>query len=46
MTWTLYGHVTSQVGDKNALLEVPEASNVPLKVYLKESLGFEYELPA
>ena len=47
MAWTLYGHVTSQVRDKNASLEIPEAGNVPLKVYLKVSLGLEYDfLPA
>ncbi|KAL4637706.1 hypothetical protein ACB092_03G095300 [Castanea dentata] len=43
VAWTLYGLVTSQVGDKNASLEIPEAGNVPLKVYLKVSLGFEYD---
>ncbi|KAL6336669.1 hypothetical protein AAG906_035983 [Vitis piasezkii] len=47
VAWTLYGLVTSQVGDKNALLEVPGSGNVPLKLFLKESLGFEYDfLPA
>ncbi|KAL0005408.1 hypothetical protein SO802_012969 [Lithocarpus litseifolius] len=47
VAWMLYGLVTSQVGDKNASLEIPEAGNVPLKVYLKVSLGFEYDfLPA
>lgn len=47
VAWTLYGLVTSQVGDKDAELEVPGAGNVPLKLFLKESLGFEYDfLPA
>ena len=43
VAWTLYGLITSQVGDKNASLEIPEAGNMPLKEYLKVSLGFEYD---
>ncbi|GMY25144.1 ABC transporter G family member 34-like [Fagus crenata] len=47
VAWTLYGLVTSQVGDKNASLEIPGAGNMPLKMYLKDNLGFEYDfLPA
>ncbi|KAF3960177.1 hypothetical protein CMV_015084 [Castanea mollissima] len=47
VAWTLYGLVTSQVGDKDAKLEIPEAGYMPLKEYLKVSLGFEYDfLPA
>ncbi|KAJ9184443.1 hypothetical protein P3X46_004169 [Hevea brasiliensis] len=47
VAWTIYGLVASQVGDKNVLLEIPGAGNVPLKVYLKESLGFDHKfLPA
>ncbi|XP_050243453.1 ABC transporter G family member 34-like [Quercus robur] len=43
VAWTLYGLITSQVGDKNASLEIPEAGNMPLKEYLKVSLGFKYD---
>ncbi|KAI8569219.1 hypothetical protein RHMOL_Rhmol02G0261800 [Rhododendron molle] len=47
MAWTLYGLVTSQIGDKDALLEVPGEGDVPLKLFLKSYLGFEYDfLPA
>ncbi|XP_058209583.1 pleiotropic drug resistance protein 2-like isoform X2 [Rhododendron vialii] len=47
VSWTLYGLVTSQVGDKDALLEVPGEGDVPLKLFLKYYLGFEYDfLPA
>ncbi|KAL2509221.1 ABC transporter G family member 39 [Forsythia ovata] len=43
VAWTIYGLVTSQVGDKSSLLEVPGAGNMTVKAYLKESLGFKHE---
>ncbi|PON42828.1 ABC transporter-like [Parasponia andersonii] len=44
VAWTLYGLVTSQVGDKNADLELPGlGTSVPLKSFLKDSLGFDYD---
>eukprot|EP00257_Ricinus_communis_P023765 XP_015583835.1 ABC transporter G family member 39 isoform X3 [Ricinus communis] len=47
VAWTTYGLVTSQVGDKNALVEIPGAGNMPVKVFLKETLGYDYDfLPA
>ncbi|KAF7847077.1 hypothetical protein BT93_L3387 [Corymbia citriodora subsp. variegata] len=47
VAWTLYGLVTSQVGDKNGNLEIPGAGNMPLKQFLKVELGFDYNfLPA
>ncbi|KAJ9181423.1 hypothetical protein P3X46_009555 [Hevea brasiliensis] len=47
VAWTLYGLVASQVGDKNVLVEIPGAGNVPLNVFLKESMGFDHDfLPA
>lgn len=42
VAWTIYGLVTSQVGDKTNLVEVPGAGNMPVKEYLKEFLGFKY----
>lgn len=39
----MYGLVTSQVGDKDSLVEVPGAGSVPLKIYLKELLGYDYD---
>ena len=47
VAWTLYGLVTSQLGDKNAELEIPGAGSMGLKEFLKESLGYDYDfLPA
>lgn len=47
MAWTLYGLVTSQVGDKDAELEIPGVGKASLKEYLKGNLGFDYDfLPA
>ncbi|KAK9290336.1 hypothetical protein L1049_008503 [Liquidambar formosana] len=47
VAWTIYGLVTSQVGDKDAQLEIPGQGNVPLKSFLKSNLGYEYSfLPA
>ncbi|KAE8690066.1 Pleiotropic drug resistance protein 2 [Hibiscus syriacus] len=42
VAWTLYGLVTSQVGDKDAPLEVPGRQNITIKSFLKEELGFEH----
>lgn len=47
VAWTLYGLVTSQVGDKNADLVLPGYGTTPLKSFLKDQLGFDYDfLPA
>ncbi|XP_057980716.1 pleiotropic drug resistance protein 2-like [Malania oleifera] len=47
LAWTIYGLITSQVGDKNVELEIPGAGNLPLKTFLKGSFGFDYDfLPA
>jgi hypothetical protein len=48
VAWTLYGLVTSQVGDKTTTISVPgESGDVPIKEFLKGYLGFEYDfLPA
>ncbi|PPD96099.1 hypothetical protein GOBAR_DD06886 [Gossypium barbadense] len=47
VAWTLYGLVTSQVGDKDGPLEVPGRQNMTVEGFLKEDLGFEYNfLPA
>ncbi|KAJ8542268.1 hypothetical protein K7X08_017134 [Anisodus acutangulus] len=43
VAWTIYGLVTSQVGDKKDNVEVPGVGEIPLKLYLKEYLGFEYD---
>ncbi|KAI7998541.1 ABC transporter G family member 34 [Camellia lanceoleosa] len=42
VSWTLYGVVTSQVGDKNASLEIPGEGNILLKKFLEDYFGFKY----
>ena len=48
VAWTLYGLVTSQVGDKSTDLELPGlGTSIPVKTFLKDSLDFDYDfLPA
>ncbi|KAK4784725.1 hypothetical protein SAY86_019093 [Trapa natans] len=43
VAWTINGLVTSQVGDKDADLVIPGAGTTPLKVFLKQYLGFEHD---
>ncbi|XP_049354854.1 pleiotropic drug resistance protein 2-like [Solanum verrucosum] len=43
VAWTIYGLVTSLVGDKNDNVEVPGVGEIPLKLFLKDYLGFEYD---
>lgn len=43
VAWTIYGLVASQVGNNNAVLEIPGAGNMTVKAYLKENLGFKYD---
>ncbi|KAM3282857.1 pleiotropic drug resistance protein 2-like [Capsicum chacoense] len=43
VAWTIYGLVTSQVGDKINPIEIPGGGEVSLKLYLKESFGFEHD---
>lgn len=42
VAWTIYGLVTSQVGDKTESVQVPGLGDIPLKQYLQEFLGFKY----
>ncbi|KAM4071954.1 hypothetical protein ACB094_11G100200 [Castanea mollissima] len=43
MSWTLYGFVTSQVGEQTTLIEVPGQGYLTVKYYLKSRYGFEYD---
>lgn len=44
VAWTIYGLVTSQVGDKDDLVEIPGANmNMTVKIFLKESWGFHHD---
>lgn len=43
VSWTLYGLITSQLGDKNAELEIPGGGTVELKEFLKQNFDFDYD---
>ncbi|KAF8403238.1 hypothetical protein HHK36_011339 [Tetracentron sinense] len=43
VAWTLYGLITSQVGDKDDPVDIPGAGSIPVKEFLKEFLGFEHD---
>ncbi|CAK9176883.1 unnamed protein product [Ilex paraguariensis] len=47
VAWTIYGLVTSQVGDETDSIQVPGLGDLPVKDYLKDFLGYNYDfLPA
>ncbi|KAG9146577.1 hypothetical protein Leryth_014601 [Lithospermum erythrorhizon] len=41
--WTIYGLVTSQIGDRTDLVQVPGLGDIPLNKYLERFLGFDYD---
>ncbi|KAL0401567.1 UNVERIFIED_CONTAM: Pleiotropic drug resistance protein 2 [Sesamum latifolium] len=43
VAWTIYGLVTSQVGDRNDPVEVPGLPDISVKEYLDCFLGFKYD---
>ncbi|KAJ4720628.1 Pleiotropic drug resistance ABC transporter [Melia azedarach] len=43
VAWTLYGLVTSQVGDKLSIVFVAGETEMTVKEYLKRHYGFEYD---
>lgn len=43
IAWTIYGVVTSQVGDLTSTIEVPGAGVMTVKAYLKQSLGYDHD---
>ncbi|GAB2272212.1 ABC transporter G member 34 [Dionaea muscipula] len=43
VAWTLYGLVTSQVGDMTTTLEIPGSDNTSIKAFLKSYLGYDYD---
>ncbi|KAL0303556.1 UNVERIFIED_CONTAM: Pleiotropic drug resistance protein 2 [Sesamum radiatum] len=43
VAWTIYGLLTSQVGDRNDPVEVPGFPNISVKEYLDRFLGFKYD---
>ncbi|XP_058739078.1 ABC transporter G family member 39-like isoform X1 [Vicia villosa] len=43
IAWTLYGLITSQLGDKNTEIEIPGAGSMDLKDFLKQSWGYNHD---
>ncbi|CAJ1967703.1 unnamed protein product [Sphenostylis stenocarpa] len=43
VAWTIYGLVTSQVGDKKSPIEVPGFRLMTVKDYLERQLGFQHD---
>ncbi|MED6148026.1 ABC transporter G member 39 [Stylosanthes scabra] len=43
VAWTLYGLITSQLGNSDAELEIPGSGTMLLKQLLKDNLGFDYD---
>ncbi|GMH30152.1 hypothetical protein Nepgr_031995 [Nepenthes gracilis] len=43
VSWTLYGIVTSQVGDKDTTFVVPGAGTTSVKGFLKQNLGYDHD---
>ncbi|XP_024991926.1 pleiotropic drug resistance protein 2-like isoform X2 [Cynara cardunculus var. scolymus] len=43
VAWTLYGLITSQLGENETLVVVPGQSSVTVKEFIKDFLGFEYD---
>ncbi|KAL2324893.1 hypothetical protein Fmac_023951 [Flemingia macrophylla] len=41
--WSLYGVVTSQMGDKDTPIEVPGSGSMSVKAYLKKHMDYEYD---
>ncbi|KAL5545908.1 hypothetical protein UlMin_005595 [Ulmus minor] len=44
MSWTIYGLVTSLLGEDNGTVEIPGLeTTIPTRSYLKENFGFDYD---
>ncbi|CAL1386918.1 unnamed protein product [Linum trigynum] len=43
VAWTIYGMFASQLGNVDSLVEVAGQGNMPVKQFLKQSFGFEYD---
>ncbi|EHA8586632.1 pleiotropic drug resistance protein 2-like [Cocos nucifera] len=42
VAWTIYGVMTSQLGDKENLVEIPGEASSTVKAYLKDNLGYKH----
>ncbi|XP_027104789.1 pleiotropic drug resistance protein 2 [Coffea arabica] len=43
VAWTIYGLVTSQVGDMTEPVSIPGSGELPMKEYLKQYLGYKHD---
>ncbi|KAJ1697900.1 hypothetical protein LUZ63_006412 [Rhynchospora breviuscula] len=43
VSWTIYGVITSQLGDNENMVEIPGASSLKVKEYLRETLGYRQD---
>nr|GEX03922.1 ABC transporter G family member 39-like isoform X1 [Tanacetum cinerariifolium] len=43
LSWTIYGLLTSQVGQENLAFEMPGVGSITVKGYMKAEFGFEYD---
>jgi CDR ABC transporter len=43
VSWTIYGVITSQLGDKENMVEIPGASSLTVKEYLRQNLGYRHD---
>lgn len=43
MAWTLYGLITSQLGQNESIVVIPDQDSVTVKQFIKNFLGFEYD---
>lgn len=43
VAWTIYGLITSQLGDLQDPVHIPERGDLPVNLYLKEYLGYEHD---
>ncbi|XP_021904036.1 pleiotropic drug resistance protein 2-like [Carica papaya] len=43
VAWTIYGLITSQLGEKLDYVGVPGEGSITVKAYLKDYFGFEYD---
>ncbi|KAK7268421.1 hypothetical protein RIF29_21119 [Crotalaria pallida] len=42
-SYTIYGLLTSQMGDKDNLIQVPGFGQISIKAYLEKHMGYEYD---
>ena len=44
MSWTIYGLVATQLGDRDLKMAIPELGvSVPLRKFISEELNFDYD---